>query len=80
MDPKDYLCSLELSTAPLEPKFGVASHFISSHDGKTESRNQIKHQYIQEVFVSNIAKTEEAQISCTQYDLMDIFMVSKILL
>ena len=34
---KDYLHNLELSTAPLEPKFGVASHFISSHDDKTNS-------------------------------------------
>ena len=35
---KDYLHNLELSTAPLEPNFGVASHFISSYDGKTDGR------------------------------------------
>ena len=34
---RDYLCNLELSTAPLEPKFGVASHFTSIHDGETDS-------------------------------------------
>ena len=49
---KGYLCSLELSTAPLEPKFGVASHFMSSHNDDTDSRNQIKHQYIQEALLA----------------------------
>ena len=73
--PKDYLHSLELFTAPLESKFDVASHFISSHDGEAHSGNKIKYQYIQEVFVSNVAKIEEAQIRCSQYDFMDIFMV-----
>ena len=31
---KDYLHSLEFSIAPHDPKFGVASHFISSCNGK----------------------------------------------
>ena len=53
----------------------MTSHLISSCDGKTERRNQTKYQFIQEVFVSNITKIEEAQIRCTQYDFMDIFMV-----
>ena len=41
---KYYLYNLELSTAPLDLKFGKASHFISSHSSKTDSRNQTKHQ------------------------------------
>ena len=43
---KNYLHNLELSTAPLDTKFGVASHFFSSHDGKTDSENLTKHHYI----------------------------------
>ena len=39
---KDYLCNLELVTAPLDPKFGVVFHFISSHDDKTNSGYQTK--------------------------------------
>ena len=62
---KNYPCNLELSTAPLDPKFGLSSHFINSHDSDTDSRNQTKHQFIQEVFVSNITKIGEAQIKCT---------------
>ena len=56
----------------------MVSHFISSCDGKTDSRNQTKHQYIQEAFVSNIAKIEKAQNRWTQYDFIDIFMVPTI--
>ena len=52
---KDYLQNLEISTASIEPKFGIASHFISSHDGITDSGNQTKHHNIQEVFINNIA-------------------------
>ena len=75
---KDYLCNLELSNASLDPMFGVTSHFISSHDGKTDSGNQTKYQYIQEAFSTNIAETEEAWIRCTQDDYMDIYMVPTI--
>ena len=75
---KDYLHDMELSTATLDPKFDVASHFISSHDDKINSRNQTKYQYMQEAFVSNIVKIEDTQIRCAQYDFMDIFMVPTI--
>ena len=57
---KDYLCNQELSTALIDLKFVAASHFIHSHSGKNESRNQKKHQYIQEAIISNIAKIEVA--------------------
>ena len=33
---KDYIYNLELSTASIDPKFGVASHFIISCYGKTD--------------------------------------------
>ena len=36
----DYLCNLKLFSAPLDPKFGVASHFISSCDSEMNSRNK----------------------------------------
>ena len=50
---RDYIRNLEAATSPLDPKMGVPSHFISSRDGKTESGNQTKHQFIQEMFCSN---------------------------
>ena len=37
----------------------------------------MKHQYLQETFVSIIVMIEEAQIMCTQYSFMDILMVPK---
>ena len=56
----------------------MASHFISIHDGKIDSRNQTKHKYIQETCVINIAKIKEAQIRYSQYDFMDDFLVPTI--
>ena len=75
---KDSLHNLELFTDLLGPKFVVASFIISSCNGKTVSRNQTKHQYIQEVIVHDIAKMKEAPIRCTQYDFMDVFMMPTI--
>ena len=48
----------ELFSAPFKPLFGVASHFVSSHDGVTDTGNQIKHQYIEDAFVGSIIKVE----------------------
>ena len=54
---KSYLHSQELSTAPLHPKFGVTSHFMSNCIIKTNSGNQTKHQFIKNVF--DVAKIEK---------------------
>ena len=49
---RDYLCNLELFTTPLDTTFGVTSHFINSHDGKTDSGNQPKHQLIKKLLLA----------------------------
>ena len=59
---RDYNRNLDLATSPLDPKMGVPSHFVSSRDGETEAGNQTKHQFIQEVFVSNFDKVEQAML------------------
>ena len=59
--PNNYIYNFELSTDPLDLKFGIASHCISSHDGRTDTENQTKHQYIQKAFVSNITKVEKPE-------------------
>ena len=51
--PKDYLCNLELSTAPLNSNFVMTSFHVSSHDGRTDSQKKTKHQYIQDAFIRN---------------------------
>jgi len=72
---RDYLRNLDAATTPLEPKLGVPSHFVSSRDGETEAGNQTKHQYIQEVFVSNYDKLMQAMLRAENYDFMAIFMI-----
>ena len=56
----DYLRNLDAVTIPLDPKMGVLSHFVSSCDGETETGNQTKSQMIEEVFVSNHDKLQQA--------------------
>ena len=48
--PTDY--NLELSTAPFNPKFSVALYFISSHEGKTDSRNPFIVHLCQNFYIS----------------------------
>ena len=57
---RDYLRNLDATTTPLDPKMGVPSHFVSSCDGETETGNQTKSQMIEEVFVSNHDKLQQA--------------------
>ena len=72
---RDYLRNLDSATYPLEPKMGVPSHFVSSRDGETEAGNQTKSQFIQEVFVSNNDKLQQALLRAEYYDMMAVFMV-----
>ena len=57
---RDYLRNLDAATTPLDPKMGVLSHFVSSCDGETETGNQTKSQMIEEVYVSNHDKLQQA--------------------
>ena len=75
---RDYNRNLDLATSPLDPKMGVPSHFVSSRDGETETGNQTKHQFIQEVFVSNFDKVDQAMLRAENYDMMDVFMVPSV--
>ena len=54
---------------------GVPSHFVSSCDGETETGNQTKSQMIEEVFVSNHDKLQQALLRVEYYDMMAVFMV-----
>ena len=72
---RDYIRNLEAATSPLDPKMGVPSHFISSRDGETESGNQTKQQFIQEMFCSNFDKLEQALLRFENYDMIAIYMV-----
>lgn len=48
---RDYKRNLESATAPLEPRMGVPSHFVSSCDSETE-------EITQDIFVSNLGKVD----------------------
>ena len=75
---RDYIRNIKSATAPLDPSMGVPSHFVSSRNGKTETGNQTKSQFIQEIFVSNLEKVKQAKLRAEAYDMMVIVMVPSI--
>ena len=51
----------------------MACHFVSSHEGETDTRNETKPQHFKED-----SKVEGAWIGCMQHTFMCNFMASKI--
>ena len=74
---RDYLCNIKaaMTPVPVELKMGVPSHFVSSHDGETETGDQTKYQIIEEVFVSNADKLQQALLHTEYYGMMPVFML-----
>ena len=67
---RDWIRNLKAATTPLDPKMGVPSHFVSSRNGKTESRKSTKFKYIQEVFVQNLRNNEVRKASFGLYQIL----------
>ena len=67
------------ATEAIDPKLGVAKHFVSSLDGETEEGNQTKSMYVQDMYVQNLAKLEEINTRLIQYDMKRIFLVSSLI-
>jgi len=72
---KQYTYAQKDATKGLDPLFGVAKHFVSSLNGKTEDGNQTKNMWIQDSFAMNLAKVDELNIRLINYDLKRIFIV-----
>ena len=76
---KDYKYNQTAATAAIEPKLGVAKHFVSSLDGETEEGNQTKTMYVQDIYVENLAKLEEINTRLIQYDMKRVFLISSLI-
>ena len=75
---KEYSSAYALATAALSPKLGAAKHFVTkSEDGKADPGNAV-YRNIQEQFVGNYSKIEDAQKHCVGYDFMEIVLVRKV--
>ena len=75
---KEYSSAYALATAALNPKLGAAKHFVTkSEDGETDPGNG-NYRNIQEQFVGNYAKIEDAQKHSISYDFMEIVLVRKV--
>ena len=59
-----------LATAALSPKLDAAKHFVTkSEDGKADPGNAV-YRNIQEQFVGNYSKIEDAEKHCIGYDFL----------
>jgi hypothetical protein len=75
---KEYSSAYALATAALSPKLGAAKHFVTkSEDGEADPGNAV-YRNIQEQFVGNYSKIEDAQKHCVGYDFMEIVLVRKV--
>ena len=68
---------MDLAMTSIDHKFGVAYHFVSSRDGEPEEGNQIKQQYVQDSFVTNLKNMEDLDGHMTKYDMKEQFLVGK---
>jgi hypothetical protein len=75
---KEYSSAYALATSALSPKLGAAKHFVTKNeDGETDPGNG-SYRNIQEQFVGNYAKIEDAQKHSISYDFMEIVLVRKV--
>jgi hypothetical protein len=75
---KEYSNAYALATTALSPKLGAAKHFVTkSEDGEDDPGNASYHN-IQEQFVGNYSKIEDAQKHSVSYDFMEIVLVRKV--
>ncbi|KAL3804514.1 hypothetical protein HJC23_002553 [Cyclotella cryptica] len=75
---KEYSSAYALATAALSPELGDAQNFVTkSEDGKADPGNAV-YRSIQEQFVGNYSKIEDAQTQCIRYDFMEIVLVRKV--
>ena len=76
---KEYSYAYALATTALSPKLGAAKHFVTkSEDGEADPGNA-NYRNIQEQFVGNYAKIEDAQKHSVSYDFMEIVLVRIVL-
>jgi hypothetical protein len=76
---KEYSYAYALATTALSPKLGAAKHFITKNeDGESDPGNS-NYRNIQEQFVGNYAKIEDAQKHSVSYDFMEIVLVRVVL-
>ena len=77
--PKEYSYAYALVTTAMSPKLGAAKHLVTKNDddGEMDPGNG-NYPNIQEQFVGNYVKMEDAQKHSVSYDFMEIVLVRKV--
>ena len=68
--------NMEMATAALHPKFGVAKHRIVTCFSDTDKDNQTKFQNVQESIVSILHRVKEGHTRSIRMDFMDICTIA----
>ncbi len=75
---KEYLSAYALATAALSPKLGAAKHFVTKTEDSEADMGNAVYRNIQEQFVGNYSKIDDAQKNCIGYDFLEIVLVRKV--
>jgi hypothetical protein len=76
---KEYSYAYALETTTLSPKLGAAKHFITKTEDAELDPGNGNYCNIQEQFVGNYAKIEDAQKHSVSYNFMEMVLVRVVL-
>jgi hypothetical protein len=76
---REYSYAYALATTAMCPKLGAAKHFVTKNKDVEMDPGNGNYHNIQEQFVGNYAKIEDAQKHSVCYDFMEIVLVRKML-
>lgn len=68
---REFMTWQKLATEPIEPKLGVPSHQLGDKNAAEEG-DHVRHMYIQQQYVDNLAKIELLKRRIIEYDMIDV--------
>lgn len=68
---REFMTWQKLATEPIEPKLGVPSHQLGDKN-VAEEGDHVRHMYIQQQYVDNLAKIELLKRRIIKYDMIDV--------
>jgi len=70
---------MEMATAALDPKFGIAKYRIVTRINDTDEDNQTKFQHVQQSIVSILHQVEEDHPRSVCMDFIDIYTIPEMM-
>ena len=74
---REFIRNMDVATAALDPKFGVAKHRIVTRLSDTDEDNQTRFQHVQQSIVSILHRVREGHSRAKKMDFMDISTIPR---